>query len=236
MKLLVLLATCLVTLALAVPTAVRPIETLTVSRPLVHHTSTALRSRQFMPTDEWLGFYEEVVEKKCALVTIIFATGTHPRGNVGDVGLSLLVRAAQLIGRDNLVRQGVDYIGNFEHYFHGGAKDGGLEMARLAQLALSQCPDTQIVLGGYSQGAQIVHHSAHSLGPEVEDAVKAVSLSAVCADSVVRGPFRTARYGRVSLLLSRPSRRWCCLAIRTTAGRSGTSARRRCSRLAERWI
>lgn len=36
-------------------------------------------------------------------------------------------------------------------------------MADLATQALSQCPDTKIVLSGYSQGAMVVHNAATSL-------------------------------------------------------------------------
>lgn len=36
---------------------------------------------------------------------------------------------------------------------------GGPEMADLAQQALSACPDTKLVLGGYSQGAMVVHNA-----------------------------------------------------------------------------
>lgn len=41
--------------------------------------------------------------------------------------------------------------------------DGGATMAKLAQQALTQCPDTKIVLGGYSQGAMVVHTALNTL-------------------------------------------------------------------------
>lgn len=41
--------------------------------------------------------------------------------------------------------------------------EGGPEMEKLAKQAISQCPDTKIALGGYSQGAMVVHNAAKSL-------------------------------------------------------------------------
>lgn len=35
-------------------------------------------------------------------------------------------------------------------------------MAELANAALSACPDTELVLGGYSQGAMVVHNALSS--------------------------------------------------------------------------
>lgn len=35
--------------------------------------------------------------------------------------------------------------------------------ASLVELAFSQCPDTQVVMSGYSQGAQVVHLAAADL-------------------------------------------------------------------------
>lgn len=40
---------------------------------------------------------------------------------------------------------------------------GGPTMAKLTNQALSQCPDTKVVLGGYSQGAMVVHVAASQL-------------------------------------------------------------------------
>lgn len=41
--------------------------------------------------------------------------------------------------------------------------EGGPEMAELVEKALQQCPDTKVVLGGYSQGAMVVHNAAGKL-------------------------------------------------------------------------
>lgn len=40
---------------------------------------------------------------------------------------------------------------------------GGPAMAKLVKQALSQCPKTKVLLGGYSQGAMVVHNAANSL-------------------------------------------------------------------------
>lgn len=41
---------------------------------------------------------------------------------------------------------------------------GGPKMAYLTKTALKNCPDTKVVLGGYSQGSMVVHNAAKSLG------------------------------------------------------------------------
>ncbi|KAL2869125.1 cutinase [Aspergillus lucknowensis] len=40
---------------------------------------------------------------------------------------------------------------------------GGPQMASLVSQALKQCPKTKVVLGGYSQGAMVVHNAAGKL-------------------------------------------------------------------------
>lgn len=50
---------------------------------------------------------------------------------------------------------------------------GGPTMAKLAQQALSQCPSTKVVLGGYSQGAMVVHSALSSLSGTTISAVTA---------------------------------------------------------------
>lgn len=40
---------------------------------------------------------------------------------------------------------------------------GGPKMASLIKQALKQCPQTKVVVGGYSQGSMVVHNAAQSL-------------------------------------------------------------------------
>lgn len=44
---------------------------------------------------------------------------------------------------------------------------------RTVRQASTQCPETQLVLSGYSQGAQLVHNAAELISTEVTDFVAA---------------------------------------------------------------
>lgn len=48
-------------------------------------------------------------------------------------------------------------------YLEGGSPSGSTEYLDTINLASTQCPDTEIVLGGYSQGGQILHNAAEKL-------------------------------------------------------------------------
>lgn len=53
-----------------------------------------------------------------------------------------------------------------------GVLEGG-DLLTLLHQALSQCPDTLLVLSGYSQGAQLVHNSAELIATKVTNFVAA---------------------------------------------------------------
>lgn len=48
--------------------------------------------------------------------------------------------------------------------------------ASLVEQAFSQCPDTKVVMGGYSQGGQITHNAAAVLSAETMGNVSAVVI------------------------------------------------------------
>lgn len=118
---------------------------------------------------------DDLVNGVCATVTVVFARGTLELGNVGSLaGPPLFNALAEIIGSQNLAVQGVDYAATIAGYLEGGDPEGAAALASLVNLAVSQCPSTQIVLSGYSQGAQVVH-----LGVKQISATAASHVSAV---------------------------------------------------------
>lgn len=92
----------------------------------------------------------DLVNGVCAPVTIIFARGTLELGNVGSLaGPPFFNALADIIGSQNLAVQGVDYAATIAGYLEGGDPEGAATLASLVNLAVSQCPSTQIVLSGY---------------------------------------------------------------------------------------
>jgi cutinase len=90
--------------------------------------------------------------------------GTSEDGNVGGrIGPQVIAGLRSTLGAAKVTAQGVDYAANVVGYLLGGDPAGTTEMIRLANLASTKCPNSKIVLGGYSQGAQLVHDTAKSL-------------------------------------------------------------------------
>ncbi|KAJ6525141.1 cutinase [Mycena capillaripes] len=107
----------------------------------------------------------------------IFARGTNEDGNVGtDVGAPLIADLRAALGANNIAAQGVDYAADVLGYLEGGDPAGSTTMASLINQAATQCPSTQIAIGGYSQGAQLVHNAASTLSAAVTARIAAVVL------------------------------------------------------------
>ncbi|KAK0661486.1 Cutinase 2 [Lasiodiplodia hormozganensis] len=136
-----------------------------VALPASHPTRVEARAPQFaIPTGSFGGSStsNDVTDGVCKPVTYIFARGTTETGNMGTtVGPALQQKLESALGADKLATQGVNYPADVAGTFIGsvspGQAEGSQNCAKLVKQALSNCPDTQIVLAGYSQGAQQVH-------------------------------------------------------------------------------
>jgi cutinase len=97
----------------------------------------------------------------CAPVTLIFARGTTEPGNLGTiVGPPLASAMKTAFGDKGVAIQGVNYPADIPGATSGAIdpKDaaGAQNMVMLAAMAVAACPNTKIVLSGYSQGAEQV--------------------------------------------------------------------------------
>lgn len=84
-----------------------------------------------------------------------------PLGNVGlYTGPSFFTALRNYInGTSTMAVQGVPYPASIGGFLAGGSPLGSGVMADLANKTASACPNTKIIMAGYSQGAQVVHNA-----------------------------------------------------------------------------
>ncbi|KAB8213516.1 cutinase-domain-containing protein [Aspergillus novoparasiticus] len=123
------------------------------------------------------GYRDDIVQcELCREFTLIYARGTFENGNIGSfVGPPLISALSTALSPSKLAVQGVVYAADVEGYFAGGDREGAKTIVSLVKLAKTACPNTNVVLAGYSQGAQIIHLAAEIDLNMVKD-VKAMVL------------------------------------------------------------
>ncbi len=89
----------------------------------------------------------------CPDVEVIFARGTNEPPGLGRVGDAFVDSLRQQAPGLNIDTYGVNYAAS-KLQLHGG--DGANDTINRVKQAVAKCPNTQIVLGGYSQGASVM--------------------------------------------------------------------------------
>jgi len=113
----------------------------------------------------------------CKDLTLIFARGTTEPGNMGIiVGPPFADALISDLGADRVAVQGVDYPASIAGFLEGGDPTGSQTTASLVERAEAQCPDTKVLLSGYSQGGQLVHNAAKLLTASQSNMVAAVVI------------------------------------------------------------
>ncbi|KAG9584463.1 cutinase-domain-containing protein, partial [Aureobasidium melanogenum] len=140
----------------------------------------------------------DVINGVCKPVTYIFARGTTELGNMGStVGPALQRALESAFGGDNVATQGVTYpadvAGAISGALNPGSAQGARTMASLTQQVLSKCPDTKVILAGYSQGAEQVHGALMNLQSGQ------VSVALTFGDPLQLIPFRNIEAGRTKV-------------------------------------
>ncbi|MDH6199255.1 cutinase [Mycobacterium frederiksbergense] len=118
----------------------------------------------------------------CADAEVVFARGTDEPPGLGRVGDAFVDSLRKQAGGMNINTYGVNYKAS-KLQLHGG--DGAKDAISHIKSTVSSCPDTKIVLGGYSQGASVINIVAgnpvggikwgDSLPPEYANNVTAIT-------------------------------------------------------------
>lgn len=110
----------------------------------------------------------------CSDVAVVFARGTHQDPGLGNVGQAFVDSlSSQVTGRSVDV-YAVNYPANDD--YHGSSSAGANDASAHIQDVVAACPNSKIVLGGYSQGSTVIDLATTQMPAPVADHVAAVAL------------------------------------------------------------
>jgi cutinase len=89
----------------------------------------------------------------CNDVQVVFARGTDEAPGIGRVGQAFVDSLRGKIGNRSMGVYAVNYPASYDFL---AAADGANDASAFIQDVVNTCPDTRLVLGGYSQGAAII--------------------------------------------------------------------------------
>lgn len=110
----------------------------------------------------------------CADVAVVFARGTHQDPGLGNVGQAFVDSLTSQVGGRSVDVYAVNYPANDD--YHNSAYAGSNDASAHVQDTVASCPNTRIVLGGYSQGSTVIDLASSAMPARVADHVAAVAL------------------------------------------------------------
>ena len=110
----------------------------------------------------------------CSDVEVVFARGTNEPPGVGSVGQAFVDSLRAKVPGRPIGVYAVNYpaTDDFVRSSLAGAGDARAHV----QSVIGSCPNTRMVLGGYSQGAGVIDMTTEQLPPEMADHVAAVAV------------------------------------------------------------
>jgi cutinase len=101
-------------------------------------------------------------DPSCPNVEVVFARGTFEAPGIGATGQAFVDALNARLGTDPVEVYGVNYPASLDFQ---AAADGVVDASNKAQEIANTCPDTKIVLGGYSQGAAVAAYTTFDAVP-----------------------------------------------------------------------
>jgi len=119
----------------------------------------------------------------CPDIEVVFARGTNDAPGLGNVGGSFIDDLRGRVGGRSVGAYAVVYPASFDFL---AAADGANDASAHIQYMVNNCPNTRLVLGGYSQGAAVIDVISavpipavgfnNPLPPNVPDHVAAIAV------------------------------------------------------------
>lgn len=110
----------------------------------------------------------------CSDVAVVYARGTHQEPGLADVGQAFVDSLTSQLGGRSVAVYAVNYPANDD--YHNSATAGANDASAHIQDVVASCPNTKMVLGGYSQGSTVIDLATNALPAPVADHVAAVAL------------------------------------------------------------
>jgi cutinase len=89
----------------------------------------------------------------CPDIEVTFARGTTEAAGIGRVGQAFIDSLRGKVGGRSVGAYAVNYPATYDFL---AAADGANDASAHIQFMVDNCPDTRLVLGGYSQGAAVI--------------------------------------------------------------------------------
>jgi cutinase len=119
----------------------------------------------------------------CPDIEVVFARGTNDAPGLGNVGDAFVGALRGKVGGRSVGAYPVNYPASFDFL---AAADGANDASAHVQYMVDNCPNTRLVLGGYSQGAAVIDVISavpipvvgfnNPLPPNVPDHVAAIAV------------------------------------------------------------
>jgi cutinase len=110
----------------------------------------------------------------CSDVELVFARGTHQEPGLGNIGQAFSDSLTSKVGGKSVGVYPVNYPANDD--YHNSAPAGSDDASAHVQGTVANCPNTKIVLGGYSQGSTVIDLATQAMPAPVAGHVAAVAL------------------------------------------------------------
>lgn len=136
---------------------------------------------------------------KCTDIEVVFARGTDEPAGIGVVGQALVDTLRPMVKGQSVGTYAVKYPATWDFL---QVATGANDASKHIQSTVAKCPDTKIVLGGYSQGAAVIDVVTTSpvAGLGYTSPLPAAVIPHVAAVAVFGNP--SARLGRPLTTLS----------------------------------